>query len=143
LVGAKFEVAGHSARHMFHKQPFLVEEDLQTAANAVNVTSLEQAISQTASSGPANTVVARLQEKKNGTTPVALAMFPASADLTAAGTDPSDFVVTRDEGDAADPQARIVSRFASEKLIKNLPTDISRLRSLAERLDNRAMLGYS
>ena len=101
MVDTKFEVAGHSARYMFHEQPFLVEEDLQTAANAVDVTSLEQAISQTASSGSVNTVVARLQENKNGTTPVALAIFPTSADWTAAGTDPSDFIVARDEGDAA------------------------------------------
>jgi hypothetical protein len=51
---------------LFHQPPFLVEKDLQAALNAVDV-------------------VAKLQEHKNGTTPVALATFPASADWTAAG----------------------------------------------------------
>lgn len=94
------------------------------AAAAINVTSLEQAIGQTAKSGAVNTMVARLQDNKNGTTPDATAIFPDSADLATAGTYPKDFVATRDEGDTADPQARIVSRFASQKLIKNLPADI-------------------
>lgn len=141
LLDAKFEVAGHSARFMFHSLPSQAKWELQVAAAAVTATTLEEAIGQTASSGAVNTVVARLQDNKNGTTPVEEATFPIADDLDAAGTNPSDFFPTSEESELADPQARLVSLFATQEVIKKLPTEISRLRSLAERLDNRAIFG--
>lgn len=128
---------------MFRSTPFLVESGLVRAAEAVNANSLEEASRQTASSGAVNTVIARLQHSKNGTTPVAPAVFPTAEDLDAAGTYSTNFTPTRDESDILRSQVRIVSRFATQEVIKNLPTDIMRLRSLAENLSNGAILGYA
>ena len=143
IVGSKFEVAGHSARFMFHQTSFLVMEALRTATNAVDATSLEQATGQTASSGAVNTVVARLQADKNGITPVAAAIFPTADDFTAAGTGRGDFVPTVEESDTIEPQARIVSNYAAQQVTKNLPTDVRKLRILAQKLSNRVILGYA
>ena len=143
LLDAKFEVAGHSARFMFHLSPYQAKSELQVAASAVTAKTLEEAIGQTASSGAVNTVVARFEQNKNGTTPVEEATFPIADDLDAAGTNPSDFFPTSEESELAVSQARIVSLFATQEVIKNLPTDVRRLRSLADKLSNRAILGYA
>lgn len=144
LISSKFEVAGHSARFMFNQSSTLVADILKKSARAIDVTKLERAMDQVASSGSVNTVVARLKDDKNGTTPVATAIFPTADDLITAATSGDDFVDTTEEHDTPEePYALIVSNFATQRVLEKIRTNVGKLRSLAKGLSNRAILGYA
>ena len=146
FIKEKFAVAGHSARFMFHRAKFRVEEEIKAAAKALTVESLERAIrGPGAIAGAVNTLVARLQTTKNGPTPVEEAQLPSEQDWNAVGVSQDEFYFSIEESDGADPEPRIVSSFATRVVIKELPSgaEVGRLKSLAQKLSNRALLGYA
>ena len=144
LIGNKFTLAGHSAQFMFAKFTFQIEQKIRRDAGAMGgIDSLEKALRSIYSSGAINTVLARLQVDKNGTTPQQPAVFPAAEDLEAAGVTKADFHPLQAEIDQENAQPRLVSAFASDEVIKNIPASIERLRNIARCLSNKAIEGYA
>ena len=80
-VQEKFRIAGNSARFLFDSPESLVEEEIKAKARSLNgIDTLEQAVRNSRSRGAVNTLIARLQENKNGLTPEQRAIFPRDAD---------------------------------------------------------------
>ena len=144
LMGDKFTVAGHSARFMFKKVEYSIQQTIRRDARAMgDIESLEKALLNMYASGAINTVLARLQDDTNGITPQHPAVFPTAEDLTGAGVTRADFALLEAEKDQEDAKPRLVSAFASDEVIKNIPTSIERLRNIARRLSNKAIEGYA
>ena len=117
LIGNKFTVAGHSARFMFKKVEYSIEQTIRRDARAMGgIDSLEKALPNMYASGAINTLLARLQDDKNGTTPQHPAEFPTAEDLTGAGVTRADFALLEAEKDHEDAQPRLVSAFASDEV---------------------------
>lgn len=145
LLREKFAVAGHSARYMFK---LLVEEARTKIEGATHgmggITSLEEAAKHTRCEGPVNTLVARLLPMvEDGVTLAQAAVFPSmeDAELVAAGLE--DVAPTAGEFERRATVPRIVSQFATEKIVDELPSDIKRLRGIARKLGNRTIEGYA
>lgn len=142
-IQAKFAIAGHSARFMFNEDNAGAARYVREAAMATKIDNLETAVRQTGSIGAVNTIVARLDGNKNGATPILQATFPALGDLNARGNTRDDFARVAGEIDNANPQPLLLSEYATEEVIKQLPSDVSRLRDIALRLNNKAIEGYA
>lgn len=144
LITDKFEVAGHSARFMFSFFEAIIKQRIKKDAKAMGgIDSLDKAVRNTASSGAVNTVVARLQGDKNGTTPAEPAEMPTIGDLEAVAQGTVDYVLLDAEIDEDNSKARLLSAFASEEVAKNIPSSIARLRSIAHALRNKVIEGYA
>lgn len=86
---------------------------------------------------------ARLQVDKNGTTSQQSAIFAAAENLLAAGVTTADFDFVEAEIDQEHALPRLVSAFASDEVIKHIPSSIERLRNIAPPLSNMAIEGYA
>ena len=112
LIENKYTVAGHSARFMFKNFQFQIERKIKRDAGAMGgIDSLEKALRNTLSAGAINTVLARLQADKNGTTPQHPAGIPTAEDLEAVGVTIADFDPLEAEIDHENAQPRLVSAF--------------------------------
>lgn len=143
LIKNKFASAGHSARFMFSYTEFETKQRISRDAKAMGgIDSLENAVRNTGSSGAVNTVVARLQADKNGTTPQAPAETITSEDMDAVADGPSGFLPVDAKKDYENAKPLLVSAFASQEVAKNIPSSIERMRNVAHILSNRAIEGY-
>ena len=148
LLHEKFAVAGHSARFMFQYTVREIVRKLSYEARTMEgIDSLERAVRAGRSIGSVNTVVARLDDDKNGTTPLQTAVFPTEQDLTATAANRRELFASDDDFATESSYARLVSASATEKVIHEIIattcTDVFRLRSLATHLENQAMEGYA
>jgi hypothetical protein len=140
---AKYPVAGHSARFMFNKPLWAVEEELLSSSEALDTLKhLRQAMTRRRNKGAVNTLMAWLHE--NGATPNYTARFMDSFVLAA--TTKQELRVVNQEyqhiTEAVDDNC-LVSSFAARKVIENIETDVSTLRSVGRALGVRAVEGYA
>ena len=145
LLREKFAVAGHSARYMLK---LLVEEarmKIEGAAQGMGgITTLEDAAKHTRCEGAVNTLVARLLPiVEDGVTLAQAAVFPIKEDTELVAARLEDVAPTAGEFERHATVPRIVSQFATEKMVDELPSDIKRLRGIARKLDNRTIEGYA
>ena len=90
----KFNLAGHTVRFMFRSVEHAIKQRIKQDALAMGgIDSLEEAVRNTRSVGAVNTVVARLQHDKNGTTPQQEALLPTRDDFERAGLTRADFML--------------------------------------------------
>ena len=147
LLHEKFAVAGHSARFMFQYTVREIVRKLSYEARTMEgIDSLERAVRAGRSIGSVNTVVARLDDDKNGATPLQTAVFPTDQDLTATAANRRELFASDNDFATESSYARLVSASATEKVIHEIITtctDVFRLCSLARHLENQAMEGYA
>ena len=94
LMQEKFNLPGHSVRFMFRSVEHAIKQRIKQDALAMGgIDSLEEAVRNTRSVGAVNTVVARLQHDKNGTTPQQEALLPTRDDFERAGLTRADFML--------------------------------------------------
>ena len=144
LLNEKYEIAGHSARFMFSNFTDLLKASIKKLALALGgIESLEAAVNSDRSTGAVNSLVARLQANKNGTTPHYRAVFPVAEDFTLVGTTFADFMPLDAEVDDEQSTPRLVSTFASKEVVERIPSSIERLRNMALALSNKVIEGYA
>ena len=144
LLEEKFRIAGNSARFLFEEGEFSVRLTIRGKAQSLHgIESLEQAVRNPRSSGAVNSLIARLQEEKNGLTPQQTAHLPNDGDLVTTAASIGDLSLLTEEMDSEKSVPRIVSHYASEEVTKNIPSNIARLRAIARMLSNRAIEGYA
>ena len=147
LLEEKFYVAGQSARYMFGLGSDDVKLRIAEDARSMGgIGALEDAARSDRSSGAVNSLIARTREGSNGITPSDSAPLPTLAELAPSGATNSDELQpVPEERDPLEPEsvARLVSAFASEKVVKQLSSNIARLRSVARALQNKAIEGYA
>jgi hypothetical protein len=107
------------------------------------IDSLEEAVRNTRCVGAVNTVVARLQDDKNGTTPGQEALLPTRDDFETAGFIRADFMLQDQEFDNEESMPRIVSAFAADEVTRNIQASIGRLQRTARALRNGVIEGYA
>ena len=113
-VQAKFWIAGNSARFLFDSPESIVEDEIKAKARSLNgIDTLEHAVGNPRSRGAVNTLIARLQEDKNGLTPEQRANFPMDADLLAVAEVFDDLNFRQEEMDNEDSVPQLVSAYAS------------------------------
>lgn len=144
LLSEKYEIAGHSARFMFANFTDLLKDLIKKLALALGgMESLEAAVNSHPSAGAVNSLVARLQANKNGTTPHYCAVFPVADDFTLVGTTFEDFMPLAAEVDHEQSSPRLVSAFASKEVVQRIPSSIELLRNMALALSNKVIEGYA
>ena len=147
LLEEKFYVSGQSARYMFGLESDDVRNRIATNARFMGgISALEDAARSDRSSGAVNSLIARTREGSNGVTPRDHALLPTLAELVPPGATRRDELrPLPEERDPLEPEkvARLVSSFASEKVVKQLPSSIARLRSVAKALQNKVIEGYA
>ena len=144
LLEEKFRIAGNSARFLFEEGEFSVRLKIRGKAQSLpGIESLEQAARNPRSSGAVNSLIARLQEEKNGLTPQQTAHLPNDGDLVATAASIADLSLLTEEMDSENSVPRLVSDFASEEVTKHIQSNVARLRAIARMLSNRAIEGYA
>jgi hypothetical protein len=84
-----------------------------------------------------------LRGRGNGESPQVLAVLPVAGDLTVAAVGFADLRPLDEEVDMNESSPRLISTYATEQVIKNIPTSVERLRNLATALSNKAIEGYA
>jgi len=139
----KFYLAGHSARFMLRDNTAAIEEILRASSTALNsLRSLRQALICRRNSGSVNTLMAWLY--RNGLTPNYTARF-LNDDVPAA-TSENELRVLNQEYQTipeSEDENCLVSSFATRKVIENIETDVTVLRTAGRRLGVRAVEGYA
>jgi len=98
LLHAKFPIAGHSARFIFHQTSTETSRELSAKTRSMGgIDSLERAVRADRSTGAINTLVARLENNKNGTTPLQRAIYPTVQDLQARATNRHELFETQND----------------------------------------------
>jgi hypothetical protein len=144
LLRAKYEIAGQSARFMFRKHDILLKKMISSLALALGgIGSLETAVRSDRSVGAVNSLIARTCIDANGETLHVLAVLPVAGDLTVAAVGFADLRPLDEEVDMNESSPRLISTYATEQVIKNIPTSVERLRNLATALSNKAIEGYA
>eukprot|EP00978_Attheya_sp_CCMP212_P018590 scaffold51059_cov53-Attheya_sp.AAC.2 len=144
LVDEKYEIAGQSARFMFHTHSRFIQDTISRLAESLGgIDALEASVRSDRSVGAGNSLVARTQVDKNGITPTSHALLPVAADLTRAATGVADLMPSAAEFDQGESVPRLVSTYASEQVIKAIPSSIERLLNLARSLSNKVIEGYA
>jgi hypothetical protein len=144
LLDEKYEIAGRSARFMFRHRDKLLKTSINRLALALGgIDSLEAAVRSDRSTGAVNSLIARTCDDANGETPQLLAVFPVAADLVAAASGFADLQLLDEEVDLNVSAPRLVSTYATEQVIKRIPTNVVRLHGLATALSNKVIEGYA
>lgn len=146
LLDVKFQVAGQSARFMFNlNRDDVIDRISEDAASMGGMNALEDAVRSDRSAGSVNSLIARTRQGSCGVTPQDSAPFPTAAELApVAATTAQEFRIRPEERDPRQRSvARLVSSFATEEVINQIPSSIRRLREVARALDNRVIEGYA
>jgi len=129
---------------MFKESVTSIESFLGSKALTMGgIDSLEAAVKADRSVGAVKSLVARLSETKNGPTPAEEAVFPTQESFDAAAERVEDFSECDEDHDTSESRPCLVSAVATDKVIRELPTDVGRLRHVARKLDNQAIEGYA
>eukprot|EP00977_Amphora_coffeiformis_P025301 scaffold19220_cov180-Amphora_coffeaeformis.AAC.6 len=75
--------------------------------------------------------------------PARPAVFPTRNDTESVAAGLEDVEAKEEEFEEAVTVPRIVSQYAAEKIVDELPSDIKRLRGIARKLNNRTIEGYA
>jgi len=139
----KFYLAGHSARFMLRYNTAAIAEILLASSEALDsLPSLRQALIRRRNRGSVNTLMAWLY--RNGPTPNYTARF--LYDVVPAATSKDELRVGIQEYQTipeSEDENCLVSSFATRKVIENIETDVTVLRTAVRRLGVRAVEGYA
>lgn len=147
LLRDKYNIAGQSARYMFaFNNSELSEKICEDVEQMGDIKYLEQAAGASRSTGAVNSLIARTLDGANGCTPTYHASFPTLINVNPPqATDAQELRSIGDEVQVTVNRldARLVSAFATEQVVKKLPKSVATLRSVARSLKNKVIEGYA